>query len=104
MRRKILSDKNEDEMDEMNMQMHGFSERFFLQDTNSLKESEFKDLKLREKGWVKEGFCEECGAFDILSKYKGMFLCSKCLRSIKLRNKNTKKGNKSNRTNKNNKK
>jgi len=84
MRRKKL---NED--DEMNNNgMTGFTEWFVLQDTDSLKEAQFKDLKLREKKWVKEGICEECGAFDILSRYKGMFLCSECLKLINSNSKN----------------
>ncbi len=69
----------------------GFSERFVLQDTDTLKETRLKELKTKETGWVKEGKCEECGGFDILSRYGDAFLCSECLRLINSKNKRSKK-------------
>ncbi len=84
------------ENDEMNG-MTGFTEWFVLQDTGALKEAQFRDLKLKEKKWVKEGTCEECGAFDILSRYKEMFLCSECLKLMNSNNKSKKQKQKRNR-------
>ena len=69
----------------------GFSERFVLQDTDELKEAQLRELKTRERGWVKEGQCEECGGFGILSRYKEVFLCSECLKLINSNNKKSKK-------------
>lgn len=34
----------------------------------------------QERSVVKEGSCEECGALDVLSKFKEGFMCNKCIR------------------------
>ena len=71
--------------------MNGFTEWFALQDTEKLKEDQFRELQLKEKSWVKEGKCEECGAFDILSKHKEIFLCTECSKLINSNNKKQRK-------------
>ncbi|UZE94040.1 MAG: hypothetical protein IB618_00490 [Candidatus Pacearchaeota archaeon] len=71
--------------------MTRFTEWYLLQDTDALKEAQFRELKFMEKKWVKEGTCEECGGFDILSKHEGMFLCNECLKLINSNNKKHKR-------------
>ncbi len=67
---------------------------FVLRDTEELKQAEFGELKMKERNWVKEGMCEECGGFDILSKHNGIFLCGECLALINSNNKTKKKNQK----------
>lgn len=85
MRKKILN------LNKSKINEPGLTEWFTLQNTNTLKNTQFKKLDLIEKNWVKEGFCEECGVFDVLTRHNGRFLCSKCLRSITSNNKKEKK-------------
>ena len=34
----------------------------------------------QERSVVKEGRCEECGALDVLSKFRDSFMCSGCIK------------------------
>ena len=45
------------------------------------KEEDIEATGLKqEKSIVKEGRCEECGALDVLSKFRESFMCSGCIK------------------------
>lgn len=39
-----------------------------------------------ERSFVKEGRCEECGALDMLSKFRDSFMCGGCIKLSEARN------------------
>lgn len=61
-----------------------------LQEDLTDEEIEFAELK-KERVEVKEGRCEECGAFDVLSRMDETFVCPACLRMFGKTKKNLKK-------------
>lgn len=46
------------------------------------EEEKWKRVKETEDKWIKEGPCEECGAFDILYKIKNRFVCEDCKENL----------------------
>jgi len=68
--------------DEDSMAMEDFRQWFMLQDTRAMNEANLKKMRSEEKKWVKEGICEECGAYDVLSKFKNSFVCSACINNL----------------------
>lgn len=50
-----------------------------LQEDLTDDEIELTELR-KERVEVKEGRCEECGAFDVLSRKEEAFICPACLR------------------------
>ena len=57
---------------------------------NLSKNIEAGELK-REKVWVKEGPCDECGVFDVLSRVDDKFICAECSKFINNKTKNGKR-------------
>lgn len=41
--------------------------------------NEIIESKIKEKIFVKEGICEECGGFDVLSRFDDKFICNACI-------------------------
>ena len=79
--------------DDMN-EMQDFTQWYALQD-NEVREAKLRRLKGEEREWVREGVCEECGAFDILSRIRNTFLCNSCMNHLNgNNNKNNHRNNK----------
>lgn len=49
-----------------------------IKSNRELKEESLRNLKQQEKSFIKEGTCDECGAYDILFNSKSGFLCGVC--------------------------
>ena len=73
--------------DENMSEMQDFTSWYTLQD-NEVKEAKLRRLKGEEREWVREGVCEECGAFDILSRVRNDFLCNSCMSHLNGNNHN----------------
>jgi hypothetical protein len=50
-----------------------------LQEHLTDEEIELTEMR-RERVEVKEGRCEECGVFDVLSRTEDKFICPECIR------------------------
>ena len=48
------------------------------------EEAKLKRIKsINSEKWIKEGSCDECGAFDILYKLRNKFICENCKENLK---------------------
>lgn len=68
-------------------EMQDFTSWYALHDT-AVKEARLRRLKGEEREWVREGVCEECGAFDVLSRMRNTFLCNSCMDHLSTNHKN----------------
>jgi CBS domain-containing protein len=51
-----------------------------------IKEEEAKWKRIKKEDsekWIKDGSCEECGAFDVLYKFRNKFVCENCKENLK---------------------
>ena len=65
---------------------NNFTRWITLQDIKATRAAKLDELKMQEKSWVKEGICEECGVFDILSRFENKFICDECRNIINSNN------------------
>jgi len=75
-RRSFNEDLSEDEMSYLLTQGHR------IKSNKELEEESLRALKQQEKRFIKEGVCEECGAYDVLFNLKGSFLCGVCKNNL----------------------
>jgi len=66
---------------EMGPEMEMPSKLGVLQEDLTEDEIELTELR-KERAEVKEGRCDECGAFDVLSRRGESFMCPACMRML----------------------
>lgn len=86
----------------MELEMTSSKDRWGVLQENLTEEIEASELK-REKIWVKEGECDECGAYDVLSRMEDRFICPECAKLLSNKKSKSSKNNKNSR-NRNSKK
>ena len=86
----------------MELEMTSSKDRWGVLQENLTEEIEASELK-RERIWVKEGECDECGAYDVLSRVEDKFICPECAKLLNSKKSRSNKNNKNNKDNKKNK-
>jgi hypothetical protein len=72
----------------IDIEMDGFKDKWGVLQEDA-KDIEANEIK-QERSFVKEGRCEECGVFDVLSRFSDTFICSECAKLLNMKVRNRK--------------